>query len=162
MTLGCDAALRRRILEELTRELSKFEAEYANAPASDVRLLREPRRTTRANVWSGRIGLRGRADAIYNGAEAEKKADRIVVDAKTRSPPPLKSRLSTPNRSAGRRTSPITCARPLRSNPARQGYYLNIPSRTGWRTVRLHHQPASRRRVLQRQLGGLADGACYH
>jgi hypothetical protein len=37
ITLGCDAALRRRILEELTREISKFEAEYANAPASDVR-----------------------------------------------------------------------------------------------------------------------------
>jgi hypothetical protein len=30
-------ALRRRILEGLTREISKFEAEYANAPASDVR-----------------------------------------------------------------------------------------------------------------------------
>jgi hypothetical protein len=37
ITLGCDAALRRRILEELTREISKFEAEYANASASDVR-----------------------------------------------------------------------------------------------------------------------------
>jgi hypothetical protein len=37
MTLDCDAALRRRILEELTREISKFEAEYANAPASGVR-----------------------------------------------------------------------------------------------------------------------------
>ena len=37
ITLGCDVALRRRILEELTREISKFEAEYANAPASDVR-----------------------------------------------------------------------------------------------------------------------------
>jgi hypothetical protein len=37
ITLGCDVALRRRILEELMREISKFEVEYANAPASHVR-----------------------------------------------------------------------------------------------------------------------------
>ena len=37
ITLGCDAALRRLILEELTRGISKFEAEYENAPTSDVR-----------------------------------------------------------------------------------------------------------------------------
>ena len=37
MTFGSDAALRQRILEDLTREISKFEAEYANASGSDVR-----------------------------------------------------------------------------------------------------------------------------
>ena len=37
LTLGCDAVLRRRILKELTREISKFEAEYENAPGSDMR-----------------------------------------------------------------------------------------------------------------------------
>ena len=37
MTFGSDAVLRQRILEDLTREISKFEAEYANAPGSDVR-----------------------------------------------------------------------------------------------------------------------------
>ena len=37
MTFGSDAVLRRRILEDLTREISKFEAEYANASPSDAR-----------------------------------------------------------------------------------------------------------------------------
>src|SRR5262249_34583056 len=37
MTFGSDAALRQRILEDLTREISQFEAEVANAPASDGR-----------------------------------------------------------------------------------------------------------------------------
>ena len=37
ITLGSDAALRQRILEDLTREISKFEAEYANASGSDMR-----------------------------------------------------------------------------------------------------------------------------
>ena len=37
MTFGSNAALRQRILEDLTREISKFEAEYANTPGSDVR-----------------------------------------------------------------------------------------------------------------------------
>jgi hypothetical protein len=41
MTLSCDAALRRRILKELTREIAKFEAEFqaedANASGSQVR-----------------------------------------------------------------------------------------------------------------------------
>jgi hypothetical protein len=37
MTFGSDAALRQRILEDLTREISEFEAEFANAPASEVR-----------------------------------------------------------------------------------------------------------------------------
>jgi len=37
MTFGSDAVLRQRILEDLTREISKFEAECANAPGSDVR-----------------------------------------------------------------------------------------------------------------------------
>jgi hypothetical protein len=37
MTFGSDAALRQRILEDLMREISQFEAEFANAPASDVR-----------------------------------------------------------------------------------------------------------------------------
>jgi hypothetical protein len=37
VALGRDAVFRRRILEESSREISKFEAEYANAPASDVR-----------------------------------------------------------------------------------------------------------------------------
>ena len=37
MTFGSNAALRRRILEDLTREISKFEAEYANASGSDAR-----------------------------------------------------------------------------------------------------------------------------
>ena len=37
MTFGADAVLRRRILEDLTREISEFEAEYANTPGSDMR-----------------------------------------------------------------------------------------------------------------------------
>ena len=37
MTFGSDAVLRQRILEDLTREISKFEAEYANASPSDAR-----------------------------------------------------------------------------------------------------------------------------
>jgi hypothetical protein len=37
MTFGSDDALRRRILEDLMREISQFEEEFANAPASDVR-----------------------------------------------------------------------------------------------------------------------------
>ena len=37
ITFGSDALLRQRILEDLTREISKFEAEYANTPGSDVR-----------------------------------------------------------------------------------------------------------------------------
>ena len=37
MTFGSDAVLRQRILEDLTREISKVEAEYANASPSDAR-----------------------------------------------------------------------------------------------------------------------------
>jgi hypothetical protein len=37
MTFGSDAALRQRILEDLTHEIAKFEAEYASSPGSDMR-----------------------------------------------------------------------------------------------------------------------------
>jgi hypothetical protein len=37
MTSGSDAALRQRIMEDLMREISRFEAEYANSPGSDMR-----------------------------------------------------------------------------------------------------------------------------
>jgi hypothetical protein len=37
MTFGSDPTARQRILEDLTREIAKFEAEYASAPGSDVR-----------------------------------------------------------------------------------------------------------------------------
>ena len=37
MTYGSDPAVRRRVLEDLTREIAHFEEEYANSPASDVR-----------------------------------------------------------------------------------------------------------------------------
>ena len=37
LTFGSDAALRQRVLEELMREISQFEAEFANVPASDMR-----------------------------------------------------------------------------------------------------------------------------
>jgi hypothetical protein len=37
LTTGSDAAMRQRILEELMSEISKFEAEYASAPGSDMR-----------------------------------------------------------------------------------------------------------------------------
>src|SRR6476620_9364010 len=37
MTFGSDAAVRPRILEDLVREISQFEAEYASAPGSDMR-----------------------------------------------------------------------------------------------------------------------------
>jgi hypothetical protein len=37
MTYGSDAAVRQRVLEDLTREVAQFEEEYANSPASDVR-----------------------------------------------------------------------------------------------------------------------------
>jgi hypothetical protein len=36
-TDGSDAAVRQRVLEDLTREVARFEEEYANLPASDVR-----------------------------------------------------------------------------------------------------------------------------
>ena len=37
MTYGSDAAVRQRVLEDLTHEVARFEEEYANSPASDVR-----------------------------------------------------------------------------------------------------------------------------
>jgi hypothetical protein len=37
MTYGSNAALRQRILEDLMREISEFESEFANTPASDMR-----------------------------------------------------------------------------------------------------------------------------
>jgi hypothetical protein len=37
MTYGSNAALRQRILEDLMREISEFETEFANTPASDMR-----------------------------------------------------------------------------------------------------------------------------
>jgi hypothetical protein len=37
ITFGSDATVRRGILEDLNREIAKFEAEYANTPGSDVR-----------------------------------------------------------------------------------------------------------------------------
>ena len=38
MTYGSDAAARRSVVEELTREIARFEEEYANSPgASDMR-----------------------------------------------------------------------------------------------------------------------------
>src|SRR5262249_12481194 len=37
LTYGSDAALRQRILDDLVREISEFEAEFANARASNMR-----------------------------------------------------------------------------------------------------------------------------
>ena len=37
MTYGSNAALRQRILDDLMREISEFETEFANTPASDMR-----------------------------------------------------------------------------------------------------------------------------
>jgi hypothetical protein len=37
LTSGSDAALRQRIVEDLMSEISRFEAEYVNAPGSDMR-----------------------------------------------------------------------------------------------------------------------------
>jgi hypothetical protein len=37
LTFGSDAALRQQVLEGLMQEISQFEAEFANAPASDMR-----------------------------------------------------------------------------------------------------------------------------
>ena len=37
LTIGYGAAERKRVLEDLTREIARFEEEYANTPASDVR-----------------------------------------------------------------------------------------------------------------------------
>ena len=37
LTYGSDAAVRQRILDELMSEISRFEAEYASAPGSDMR-----------------------------------------------------------------------------------------------------------------------------
>jgi hypothetical protein len=37
MTYGSDAAVRQQVLDDLTREIAKFEAEYANSPGSDMR-----------------------------------------------------------------------------------------------------------------------------
>src|SRR5262249_286855 len=37
LTYGSDAALRQRILDDLMREVSEFEPEFANAPASAMR-----------------------------------------------------------------------------------------------------------------------------
>jgi hypothetical protein len=37
ITYGCDAATRQRILDDLTREIAEFEAEYANTSGSEMR-----------------------------------------------------------------------------------------------------------------------------
>jgi hypothetical protein len=37
MTYGSDAAVRQRILDDLMREISQYEVEYANASGSDMR-----------------------------------------------------------------------------------------------------------------------------
>jgi hypothetical protein len=37
MTYGSDAAARQQVIEELTREIAKFEAEYASSSGSDMR-----------------------------------------------------------------------------------------------------------------------------
>jgi hypothetical protein len=37
MTYGSDAVLRKRVLEDLTREIAHFEEEYSNSPGSDMR-----------------------------------------------------------------------------------------------------------------------------
>jgi hypothetical protein len=37
MTFGADAALRQQILDHLMREISQYEAEFANAPSRDMR-----------------------------------------------------------------------------------------------------------------------------
>ena len=37
LTFGSDAALRQQVLEGLMQEISQFEAEFANAPTSEVR-----------------------------------------------------------------------------------------------------------------------------
>ena len=37
MTYGSNATLRQRIVEDLMREISEFETEFANTPASDMR-----------------------------------------------------------------------------------------------------------------------------
>jgi hypothetical protein len=37
LTYGSDAQLRQRIIDDLMREISRYEAEYASAPGSDMR-----------------------------------------------------------------------------------------------------------------------------
>jgi hypothetical protein len=37
MTFGADASLRKRILDHLMRAISQYEAEFANAPSSEMR-----------------------------------------------------------------------------------------------------------------------------
>jgi len=37
ITFGSEPAQRQRVLEDLTREISRYEAEYASAPGSDLR-----------------------------------------------------------------------------------------------------------------------------
>jgi hypothetical protein len=37
ITFGCDAATRQRILDDLVREISEFEAEYASSSGSEMR-----------------------------------------------------------------------------------------------------------------------------
>ena len=37
LTYGSDATARKRLLDDLTREIARFEEEYASAPGSDVR-----------------------------------------------------------------------------------------------------------------------------
>jgi hypothetical protein len=37
LTYGSDADARKRVVEDLNREIAKFEIEYANTPGSDVR-----------------------------------------------------------------------------------------------------------------------------
>jgi hypothetical protein len=37
MTYGSEPATRKRVLEDLTREIARFEEEFATSPASDVR-----------------------------------------------------------------------------------------------------------------------------
>lgn len=37
LTYGSDAGSRKQVLDDLTREIARFEEEYASAPGSDVR-----------------------------------------------------------------------------------------------------------------------------
>ena len=37
LTYGSDEPARKRVIEDLTREIARFEEEYANSPGSDVR-----------------------------------------------------------------------------------------------------------------------------
>ena len=104
------------------------------------------------NVWSGRIGLRGRADAIYNGAEAEAERKggpnhRGRQDALTAA---LKVKTEHPESIGGATHVTHHMRSPIEEQSGKTGLLPEHPITNRMADGSLAAPAASRRRVLQR------------